>query len=72
MSSKHSGNLPDPAAVSIKGAGQMLGGLSHASVYRLIRTGELKSFLAGKRRLISVSAIHDYINRAERSTSAAA
>ena len=53
------------AAVTVKGAGQMLGGLSHTSVYRLIRGGELCSFQAGHRRFVSVEAIYDYIARAE-------
>lgn len=59
-------------AVSVRQAGKILGGLSHTTVYRLINDGKLRSFRVGRRRLIGVDAIRDYIAEAEKDTRAAA
>ena len=54
------------AAVTIPEARAMLGGIAQATIYRLIDNGNLKTFRIGRRRLVGVNAIHDYIARAER------
>lgn len=63
---------PDAAAVTIREACKVLGGISHVTVYRLINSGELRSFRVGRRRLVSIDAIHDYIASAEKGAQAAA
>ena len=56
----------DKAAVSILEARTMLGGIAQATIYKLIDDGRLKTFCIGRRRLVGVDAIRDYITRAER------
>lgn len=55
-------------AVSIAEARAMLGGIANATIYSLIATGALRSFKVGRRRLIGVDAIKEYIANAERET----
>jgi excisionase family DNA binding protein len=51
-----------PLAVSPREAARLLGlGLSH--LYNLMRTNELKSFMAGRSRRIVMASLHDYIAR---------
>lgn len=59
------------AAVSVTEARQMLGGIANATIYELIRSGQLRTFRVGRRRLVGVDAIREYIARAERKQSAA-
>ena len=48
----------------------MLGGIANGTIYRLIGDGDLRTFRVGRRRLVGVDAIHDYIAHAERNTQA--
>jgi len=59
---------PNRAAVSISEAREMLGGIANGTIYRLIGDGELLTFRVGRRRLVGIDAIYDYISRAERDT----
>lgn len=52
-------------ALSVVEARERLGGISNATFYELINTGELRTFKLGRRRLISQEAIHDLIHRKE-------
>ena len=57
---------PDPTAperlYDLRQAGQLLGGLSRSALYEgPIAHGELRTVKAGRRRLVSTSAIADYI-----------
>ena len=52
-------------ALSVVEARERLGGISNATFYELISTGELRTFKLGRRRLISQEAIHDFIHRKE-------
>ncbi len=56
---------PTRAAVSVAEAREMLGGIANATIYRLIGSGELRTFRVGRRRLVGVEAIQDYISHAE-------
>lgn len=56
---------PNRAAVSIAEARTLLGGIANGTIYRLIGMGELRTFRVGRRRLVGIDAIHDYIARAE-------
>ncbi len=56
---------PERAAYTVQEARTLLGGIAHATIYKLIDTGELRTFRIGRRRLIGVDAIRDYIARAE-------
>ena len=49
---------------SIPEACEALGGIGRSMVYDLIARGELSSIRVGRRRLVSSSAIRDYIERA--------
>ncbi len=57
-------------ALSVIEARERLGGISNATFYELINTGELRTFKLGRRRLISQEAIHDFIHRKERELAA--
>lgn len=59
---------PNRAAVSIAEARSLLGGIANGTIYRLIETGALRTFRVGRRRLVGIDAIHDYIARAEENT----
>jgi excisionase family DNA binding protein len=48
--------------LSVDEAAQQLR-LSHWSVYKYIRSGQLKSFKAGRRRLVPASAITEFIDQ---------
>lgn len=62
---------PAKAAVSVAEAREMLGGIANPTIYELINSRELRTFRVGRRRLVSVEAIRDYIANAEREQSAA-
>lgn len=49
-------------ALNINEAASMLG-LKRDLMYRLIRGGDIRSFRVGSRRLISVEALRDYVER---------
>jgi hypothetical protein len=53
---------PSPIAVSPKQAGMMLN-YGQTSIFKLMKSGELKSFVDGNARRILVASIHDYIAR---------
>ena len=55
---------PEPLAVSVDTASQMLG-LSRRTIYTRINNGELPSFRVGPRRLISMQALRDFISARE-------
>jgi excisionase family DNA binding protein len=52
-----------PRVVNIEQAGVLLGGLSRAHLYRLIARGELRTLQSGSRRLVSLTAIDEYLAR---------
>lgn len=53
------------AAVSVAQARELLGGIANPTIYELINSGELRTFRVGRRRLVSLEAIHDYIRISE-------
>jgi excisionase family DNA binding protein len=56
--------LEDGAYVcSVNGAREKLGGKSRDLIYELIRTGQLTSYLDGRRRLITTESIKAYVAR---------
>lgn len=64
-------SMPHRAAYTIKEARQLLGGIAPATIYGLIRRGELRTFRVGRRRFVGADAIDEYIRTAERETEAA-
>ncbi len=52
-------------ALSVVEARERLGGISNAVFYQLVNAGELRTFTIGRRRLVSQSAITEFINRRE-------
>jgi excisionase family DNA binding protein len=55
----------EPIAVSPAAACKLLS-VSMFTVYKLLRSGELESFTAGRSRKILVSSIHRYVERLPR------
>ena len=55
-------------ALSVAEARQRLGSISNAKIYELIRSGELRSFTIGRRRLVSQTAILEFIAQREAAT----
>lgn len=54
--------FPDyPDVVNVEQLGQMLGGVSTKTVYRLLRSGEIKSKYVGKRYLIPKLYVMEYL-----------
>jgi hypothetical protein len=53
----------EPLLASVKVAQRMLGDPSLSFIYNLLNTGELQSFLSGRRRLITIASINSYIER---------
>jgi excisionase family DNA binding protein len=49
--------------VSVNGARERLGGKSRDLIYELIRSGQLDSYLDGRRRLITTASIKAYVER---------
>lgn len=41
-------------------------GLSRSRIYQAIGTGELRSFLAGKRRMVTAAALQEWIGALEK------
>jgi excisionase family DNA binding protein len=52
-----------PLVYCVEGAAEALR-LSRSALYELIRSGELRSIKQGKRRLVPLSALADYVDRA--------
>ena len=52
-------------AVSVVEARKRLGGISNAKFYQLVNSGDLRTFRIGRRRLISRSAIRDFVRERE-------
>lgn len=52
------------SAVSLPKAGRHIG-VSHSKVKELCRSGELRSFRVGRRRLVSLDAIREFIAERE-------
>ncbi len=50
-----------PLAVSIEQAGNLLGGIHRATVYRLIETGKLTAIKLGGRRMVEMASIEDLV-----------
>lgn len=44
-------------------AGQVLGGLSRPTMWRLVKSGDLPSLKIGRRRLVAVRDLDAYIDR---------
>jgi excisionase family DNA binding protein len=56
--------LEDGAYVcSVNGARERLGGKSRELIYELIRSGQLDSYIDGRRRLITTASIKAYVER---------
>lgn len=51
---------PEPLLVSIQEAARMLG-ISHRMTIKLLDSKELRGLKVGRRRMVPVSAIHEYI-----------
>lgn len=43
-------------------------GLSRSRIYQAIGTGELRSFLAGKRRMVTAAALQEWIAKLEQAS----
>ena len=54
------------AAVSVEEAGVRLG-VSRSMVWKMVNSGTLRSVRAGKRRLVPISAINDFLGDGEES-----
>jgi excisionase family DNA binding protein len=63
MSAEHKPRF-DALAYSIPDAGRQIG-LSKTTIWRMIASGELRSFKAGGRTLISYRALEDWLDRHE-------
>lgn len=50
-----------PDVVNVEQLGEMLGGVSAKTVYRLLKSGEIKSKYVGKRYIIPKLCVIDYI-----------
>jgi hypothetical protein len=55
---------PRPEAVNVPTARAMLGGISHSSIYALIKRGSLKTVKIGRRRLVPITSIRDLLDQA--------
>ena len=53
------------AAYGVPETRELLGGISQATFYQLVGSGELKTFLIGTRRMTSFVAIEAYIRMRE-------
>lgn len=60
-----------PIGLSIPSAANTLGGLSRATIYRMIARKELEAVKIGTRTLVTVSSIEAYVARAPRLAEAA-
>lgn len=62
--------MDDKIALSIPGTGAALGGddhpLSDDTIYRMIARGELEAIKVGRRTLVTVSSIQNYVANAPR------
>lgn len=56
--------VAEPVAVSVEIATQLLG-VGRSTIYELIRTGELRSFKIGARRLVPMDGIHELREKLE-------
>jgi hypothetical protein len=55
--------LVEPLVVRPRDARRMLGGCGNERLWALINSGQLKSFLDGRARRISVASIKEYVER---------
>lgn len=53
---------PEPLLVSVTEAAEMLG-ISRRMTASLLQSGELRSLAIGRRRMVPVAALHEYIER---------
>ena len=58
-----------PDVVNVQQLGKMLGGISEKTVYRLLKSGAIKSLFVGKRYLIPKAYILEYLSLADVPTS---
>jgi excisionase family DNA binding protein len=58
------GTTVEPLAVDIPGACRLTG-LGRTQIYELVSSGKLRSCKVGRRRIITVEAIRDYLARLE-------
>jgi hypothetical protein len=58
---QHFGAPVKPLVVRPRVARQLLGGMCEESLWRLINSGELQSFLQGRARLITLSSIEGLV-----------
>jgi len=53
-------------AVTVKSARSIMGGVSQAFIYKIINSGELRTFKMGSRRMIATQALDEYIEQQEK------
>ena len=51
-----------PDVVNVEQLGEMLGGISDKTVYRLLKSGKIKSIYVGKRYFIPKAYVLDYLS----------
>lgn len=54
-----------PLVLTVEQAREALGGISQATIFRLMQSGQLRSFKVGRLRRVSWAAIEDYVRRQE-------
>lgn len=57
-----------PDVVNVEQMGKMLGGVSGKTVYRLLKSGKVKSFIVGRRYRIPKLNILEYLELIDKST----
>lgn len=55
-------NEPETLAYQLRDAARVIG-LSRAKLYQLFKTGELRSFTVGRRRLVARKDLEHYVDR---------
>jgi len=58
-------SLDSRDAYSVRDARARLGGISNGKFYDLVNSGQLRTFLVGRRRLVSQQAIQNFIQERE-------
>lgn len=64
-------DIGEPLALGIEDAARVLG-LSTRGTATLVTTGALRSFLVGRRRLVSLNALREFVARREQESAAGA
>lgn len=56
------GSVPRREAYPVREAAELLG-IHERTVWKLVKAGDLESFMVGRRRLVSAVAIHQFIEK---------